>query len=1168
MTEHRTTASNSTYAAERQDDDIVIYDLRERGVRAKTLQCASSVAGSIGAVAFSDARAHYLAIAKAHLILVCDVEANVVATIIPGTGRAINSLSWSCPDDALIAAGAIDGTVAVWDLQHHPRPRASMYSAQAATSSVAFCPNDPRIIASSHGAWLYLWWLEQPSTPLRTIRTGDVAVQHIAWHPIINARLFTVCFHGVVKVWELSEILAAFAGPRVKQSALYSVGTFGELGHVPAPLRPIAEIRAGKSAAHVQWAGEHGTLISMSRRNEVVLYSHGAEFETLHEVWRLKLDEVSKLLAVIANSTGTWIVYTIQDVLEKHRVPAAVIDSVGGHAPARPSGHAKNERLAKAEGSNSAAKMKPVTLSQMRRETDGFRKTSQQIQTLRQRSLSGEHTIPRTPPTDVSTARLATPPSQIITANIGDQKRGAEDDDLLMPFLSPSIPARRLSPNTLPPSEYDLGLSSLRSASLDSIPSSAVHESDSDEETFDEVMRGSASFMPGGVNVPLPKACGALFAPNGQLVTFFPRKAVEPPDAVLGLDGIASARTGAKVARLFRSFGNLMTDLPAVESDVDFNSSDDLGLLDLSHQPALATLPLGLDGARSISTKTASANVAGTGRATIAVSVRSCGDVQPYNKSMTEQFRVLSEESGTNVCYHNAGVADRLDREDAAYNWRLLALVLEDWTAHEACDARLEHDDMGFAALRTSSLTRSDSGVEFYGAEQHDDSSKLNWSGHPFGSDWLVRRILEWAERRADLQTLACMSAILVEADSVRRTATPLLPGRQHTHGFDHLGGKEDRYAAQTSPRRIPLLRTDTTALSVLHESPTKLQEASRLSSRSTSQPTTPYPDSSLSTPPFSFPPFASQGSRLSTSGSASPEYHRSSFSAAARHYAQTVTDKFASYGASPPLRKDQLDNSPRSTNEVSSSLPSGGGSWSKSVSFASSMATSKASQMNLNHAAANDDYDSDETIEDPSPMRVRRNGPVAIKFKLRDEEHSSGLHFDRASTSLLPADMVLNATRWRQAYAEQLRSWGLLEQAAELTKLSDDVHSSYAHGSEDFRSGVAPMPAPERDRRAACSICYTAITHQQQFCPTCLHVSHLACIDSYCAGLDSNEAFECPSGCGCDCADLAFTVGQLHGEHFVPESNAASAATKILRKKASFTDPRRWRARVEGDSW
>jgi hypothetical protein len=303
------------------------------------------------------------------------------------------------------------------------------------------------------------------------------------------------------------------------------------------------------------------------------------------------------------------------------------------------------------------------------------------------------------------------------------------------------------------------------------------------------------------------------------------------------------------------------------------------------------------------------------------------------------------------------------------------------------------------------------------------------------------------------------------------------------------------------------------------------------------------------------------QSNMLPTAGSSSPEQQRSSFSAAARSYAQSVTDKIASsFGTSPPVRK--TGTSPGTSNELSTSFP--GGSWpGKSVSFATT-ATSDTTRGSLLSSSYDTKlegaaYDSDRTIEDANMPYLPRSpgGPIAMTLKNQDQfaDEVSGC----ARVKLIPDDLFAMTRLWCQYYAEQLRSWDLLFQAAELEKVAGITSTMPPSPSGTELSDNGPLlESTKRSGSRICSICHSSTSSVEQICPSCLHCSHVSCLAQYGQDLELME-FTCPTGCGCACSDLWYAEQEWIRS---PEVRPA------FKKKTSFTDPRRWRARVEGDSW
>ncbi|KAK4548294.1 hypothetical protein LTR36_010164 [Oleoguttula mirabilis] len=961
---------------------------------------------------------------------------------------------------------------------------------------------------------------------------------------------------------------------------------FGGLDDLLKPSHPITQIQQPTSPITVGWLGEYGSFVLSSDGTEALVYSYGSEFEMPHEVWRLQLGYSAKTAIVRTTGGATMLTVASRATIESHRIPSAVLDSVGGHAQALPSEIAmaihdftgggdgvSDLGWAQAHTRDTTKGMMPVGIARLRAEKGTFAKTSKQMQQrCRTDSQRSRQTVVTTLADSIPSP--VTSPSRAMTSSLELPKLQGEDGESPMPFLSPSIPARKPSPNTLPSIEDSLHLPPLQSTSFESMPTTAAHDSDSDDETFAEGMQGSGSFLPGSINVPLPKTCGALFAPNGYLLAFFPPKV--RPQNVRDHDNVKSAETeqrakASRVAKLFQTFGNLIADGDVVDSDSDsaslassINSPAADGLPTFAMQPASFQSHFSWNARTSpvVSTFSAAAD-----QPKVIVSTYDVGDVLPSRTAAGEDYRILREEdqTGGDVCMHNAAVAKTAGLRDAAGVWRLVAMLLNGNVPLHMEAGLDEAEDVLAVARRASSMRLADCDIE--GLEITEDGfpfRSTRWAEHPLARGWLVRQIFDWAEGQANIQLMACMSAVLAEAketastsyDTAQQSMLDMLPTFSHQCGA-HAG---DRHALIPKARNIPVLQKESNPAGTVSHSPTKLQQISQASSRSTSQPSTPYIDSSSSTPPFQFPAFSRQGNKFSVSGSgsASPEHHRSSFSAAAKHYAQSITDKFAtSYGTSPPARK--FGASPGS-NEPSSSLPAASGSWSKSVSFASSPSAARGSQRSRSytHKENEDGYDSDRTIDDNSLPQTPKVGAVSVSLQLPNEGAFSDKLSAGCKLPLLPQDLAAKAVVWRQHYAEHLRCWGLWMQATELEKVFGLIKQDATKPPPT--EGIVPIRALGQ-RKATCSICSAIITKTQQFCPACLHTTHLACLEDYLTSL-VGEPYECPTGCGCACADLSFESLELS------LGTTDEAAVKTAHEKGSFADSRLRHTRLEGNSW
>lgn len=902
---------------------------------------------------------------------------------------------------------------------------------------------------------------------------------------------------------------------------------------------PITLIQLPKSPTIAGWIGEYGTFVLSGDGTEASVHSYGSEFELPHEVWQLKLEHSAETAVVRASGGATVLTVASRAKIASHRIPSAVLDSVGGHAQLRASSNAtavhdfadpdndgSDPSLAKTRMGDTSARMIPIGIAQLRAEKGSSAKTLEQISQRRRTDSQESEQTAITALADFVQSPVTSLP-HAMTTSLELPKPQGKENDALMPFLSPSIPARRPSPNTLPPIEDSLHLPPLESTSFESLPTTASHDSDSDDETFADGMQHSGTFLPGGINVPLPKACGALFAATGHLLAFFPPK-LRPQNARdLNSHCVETEQRSKayRVARLFPAFGQT-TEGNAFDGDAESDSfassgnGPENGLPPSDMQPAPFQSQFSWD-AKTSPTKPMFGQTVDLPK--VVVSAYEVGNILPSRLSAAEGYGLLRDEgeSGSDVCLHNAAVAERIGNCDAASVWRLIAKLLQERVPLQAQKGNDEDKDMLLAASRLTALLQAENVMD--GSDTGEECLNLGhvqWGQNPLARGWLVKQAFNWAERQADVQMLACMSAILLEANDIAingpTTAELSMMAKLPTCGHPYA-----TYAAKSpasQPKTQPVLdpRTESSIVAFMSASPTKLRHPSQGSLRNTSNSTTPYLDSSSSTPSFQFPTLSHEGSKLSLSGSgsASPEQHRSSFSSAAKHYAQSITDKFAtSYGTSPPARK--LGTSSGSS-EPLSSLPAESGSWSKSVSFARSVSTANHSQQSHNYPDVDDD--SDRTIDDNSLPHTPKGEAALVSLRLPNE--GANTFPDRMSGScrlpLLPQDLAVKAVVWRQHYAEQLRCWGLYLQATEMEKVSglaQQINVKVPH------LGVMPTRIPGR-RKETCSICYSAITNIEQLCPACLHTTHLACIESYANSLDG-EAYECPAGCGCACDAL-----------------------------------------------
>jgi hypothetical protein len=1161
-TESTSFASNQTYVAFAQSNSIYIGKLDSPGVF--ETRCRSLRPHPFGLrpiLALSPLRPSLLSISTGSRTSIWDIEDDSSKCTIHDSERSVTSCAWSNHDAELLALGSFDH-VSIYNVDKPDKPQKVFSVGAGRCHSLSWSLDG--LLAACCGHSLLIWDVTKSHESLtRSFELGH-PVSDILWRPQSCGIILTVSSDGALEEWKIEEPTDGLSDSDDDQA--YDL--FGDLdgvksGRKVSPLRWMT-IPAG---CHVLTLGESAVMILNRNDHSVRLYENLQAVDAEEPIWTEQLNTRTEHFVMLPQHDSMKIVGVGIQYMEESIVPSNVYEECGAmvlSAPGletvdpsnlRPSEHAKPPKTMYPMPVSSTVQNSRLVVTQEQYDISAIQSPASIRPTTAQFSRSSEKTFTVVSPREAMASSLELPKLY--------------EEDSPMPFLSPTIPGRQQSISALPELSDDIILPPPENESFGSLPSTAMNDSDSDDETFDgDGLKGSGTLIvPSGANVPLPKSCGAFFSPNGQLITYFPPKArVRAANA----DGIPSSQPeeqSTKASRLFPLFGNLSMEARDYEDSDDEStlSGDDTATHD-SHTAELFTFPTPGDESWPDRLE----HMQNThGSHTVIVSVRNVHDLINFRPELARGYRTScdSEESAREASIANASVARAAGLEDLAGIWSLLALLLQDTPPLELIGSA--DVDILAVAQRANGLVKSGYLSRLVSMKDPSSHAGSTWPQSKAGAKWLVERMFIWTELRADVQMLACLSAVLLSsAQSSSRTAkvptivsesrSPMFASDYFADGLSHSSGM---------PAKLPpVLHADSRDGSFLNRSPAKPPTSSVVSSRNPSQPTTPYVDSLSSTPPFPFPKLSRQGSRLSASGSASPEQHRSSFGAAAKFYAQSITDKISSYGTSPPARR--FGTSP--SNELSTSLP-GAGSW-KQVSFAS--AVDRGSRASTRFAPDDDGYDSDRTIEDTSlPHTPRRyGGPVVLTLKNNNAFTSSSSKEPQPtqpqSPSLLSPSLAAKARIWIRHYTEQLRRLGMEIQAAELDKIARKPHDAAAAASPTQlqHTGIVPFPATKKSQKATCSICRCKIHGVQQICPKCLHTTHLACLSSFmeACGEDEEGEMECPTGCGCECSTVEF-------EEVMWEKEAETETAwkpKPVRRKFSFTDPRRWREQVQGDSW
>ncbi|KJX96535.1 hypothetical protein TI39_contig615g00018 [Zymoseptoria brevis] len=1005
-----------------------------------------------------------------------------------------------------------------------------------------------------------------------TARTSSL--QLLAWSASEPGVLAGISSSGRFTLWNVKHMLATGNCPKL--SELEEDLTEDDHAMFGAPREsyntPFSLHELGYPVSQVQLLGRAGIVVLPREGTTIYFYTFSQDADSLTELWRLSLDSAIDCFTLRSTGNGAMqVVACLSEEIQTYKIPLPVLDGMRWSQNQSVRNSLTSQARLNEQPAGHPATIKP---ERVRRQMSNKKSIASTPKKARAGITSPE---PRSPASktgrryshnkkDSATANRAMTSSLELPKK---QKLSQKEEQSPMPFLSPSIPARRDDLSTLPPLDDVLHLPPLARASFDSLTSSATHDhdSDSDDDTFAGNMRSSGSLLPGGVNIPLPRTCGAMFGMNGQLITFFPSRKIAST-AIDEAEVVEPASHGghfSEASQLFPSFGNIAA-IPHIRGD---SYSDGLEPWEsgFGDAPKSAFEPASYETrpswkARFSPTKPDRSPL--SGHNAVYIAVRDVEILLPSRKSLAEQYRLVgeaedpsireAEDHNSELCLENAKSAAAADLCEVADSWNLLALLLEQKPALgvELSDMRAS-ESRQMSGKRPPPSTKPSLALKGNRGLEQIPQSRMQWRDRPFAHGWATEKILDWAESRADLQTLACTSALVTKSfESSSASQRGLSVPR-----FDVLGGELGGLALDDIHAVPPTSSSSPGGLYRVDESPLRLL-GSHNSSREPSQPTTPYLDSSVSTPPLSFSALQRQSLGLSASGSASPEHQRGSFSAAAKYYAQSITDKIAAYGSSPPARKS--GTSP--ANELSSSLPVPAGSWSKSVSFASTTDASKSERRHMSLGQADEEYDSDKTIDDADRPHSPRLPSNQVSFQVNQE----AVFFDElgASTELSFSlnSMAQKSRRWCQSYAEQLRSWDLLMEAAELDNISHAGNQNPSRPNSP-KSSVIPHRAASQ-RHTNCSACFCVIHGAEQLCPSCLHATHPKCLEDLIEFIGS-EQFECLTGCGCNCAEVA----ELHFEMLSSGPEIAPQPTSgVFKKKSSFTDPRRLRSRLQGDTW
>jgi hypothetical protein len=690
-------------------------------------------------------------------------------------------------------------------------------------------------------------------------------------------------------------------------------------------------------------------------------------------------------------------------------------------------------------------------------------------------------------------------------------------------------------------------------------------------------------------NVPLPRTCGALWAPNGQLICFMPPK--EEPRSILHKFAVDERSRNRGSRELFEGFGRLnsgqteskVKSKPSADAfeaeDSDDSSefsnsssssgSDEPELFLRRFQPPSAwhggslRFPR-LKGLRthstegSIPTSNGLNKRGGGARNKVRIKVLDMESLLPSKRSLASGYLVYGD--GKAVCSHNARISLQSGFPELADIWEFIGLILAKEVPLSMLSIPRHETDIRVLARRMLiPFQRNDSGLDLSFDEPEavlhpQETALIKWGTHPFAGSWLIEKLFTYFEDLADIQMLGMLSCIFAQSLSPdnQRPTYEHLPQSMSCAAqlFDYFPDKETAYGFYE-----PIIsvsdsfnghRRSGAGLTSAEESTQDIRE------QTPSEPVTPFYTGN--TPPMPLSRASTHRSSAAPSLSTSPEHHRTSIPSATSSFAASVLARPFQLASSPPVRNRN------SGDDLSSSTPSQAGvNWSKSKPFTRSDATIRRSFVSQGFG---DDYDGSTTEDDESlPPQSR------VKISLKNQD----LFDDEAcpSVAFLDPHQSIKFAIYRATYANMLGAWGLQMQQNEIDKLDgllsnvltrtesrdrgsqstltigeveEDVEMLDSLGPQVVRCCMSCGEVENTERRSAdrkcvkcggrshllsCTICYQPIAGLYKVCLACGHSAHISCLAILLESISEEEKPECEAGCGCACDENMAVDGE-----------------------------------------
>ncbi|KAI1433712.1 WD repeat-containing protein [Xylaria sp. CBS 124048] len=288
---------------------------------------------------------------------------------------------------------------------------------------------------------------------------------------------------------------------------------------------------------------------------------------------------------------------------------------------------------------------------------------------------------------------------------------------------------------------------------------------------------------------PNPRTCGARFANDGRLVCFFPTKEEKARVFPIPTDGF---RDRPKDEPMFAGFGRLQQDssprhkvlndeTSGTDDQSDSEASDDsssssdfestyLNKINMWYLPG-RRFRKALSGTFSIHSSGGGTGVGtGTGTATSRrraakpkniISIHDISGELPSKRELAKEYIIFGD--GTDVCEHNALVAEKYGQVDLADVWRYAGLLLrKDIPLQLLVGEKQNTEKLSIARNAVARFRNSRSSVSRSNSDK-TLSGRVKWGQHPLAKR-LINGLFDHFEQLADIQMLAMLSCIFSES--------------------------------------------------------------------------------------------------------------------------------------------------------------------------------------------------------------------------------------------------------------------------------------------------------------------------------------------------------------------------------------------------------------------